>query len=469
MTLTLTQCLRILWCRKWLVLLLFLIVSGLGMGVVMSSAKQYTAKASLVLDVRPDPILGPLASPVDVATQVEMIRSDKVATRVVHVLGITSQAAAIEEWRRSTEGKRVPVERFYASLLQRGLVVEPVRLSNIIHVSFTAPDSAFSAAAANAFAQAAIDTAIELKAEPSRQSAEWFQKHLAELRNRLESAQQALTKYQQQKGMVISDGQMDQETARLNLLTQQLADAQASLAGMSSGTTEDFSPDILVSSSVLSLKAQISTQEALLSEKERVWGPNHPDRLAVESRIGSLSKQLAIESERVRGGTRTVVSSAAHKVGVLKASIEEQKKRVLSLRFERDKAAVLLRDVAAAQRAYDEAGHRVSEFSAGGQTQDSSLRWLSQAVEPFHTSQKKWVIGFTVSVLGGMCVAMGIGLLIELIDRRVRSVEDLSIMAGAPVLAVLEPQASKRPPWRALSLDRSPKKRTDVPLLGARG
>ena len=436
--------------------------------VVAWSPKQYTAEASLVLDVRPDPILGPLASPVDVATQVEMIRSDKVAARVVQMLSIASQASAIEEWRRSTEGKRVPMERFYASLLQRSLVVEPVRLSNIIRVNFTSPDSAFSAAAANAFAQAAIDTALELKAEPSRQSAEWFQKHLTERRNRLESSQESLTKYQQQKGMVISDGQMDQETARLNLLTQQLADAQAMLAGMSTGTPEDSSPDILSSNAVLSLKAQVSTQQALLSEKESVWGPNHPDRLAIESRIKSLSKELAIESERVRGGTRSVVSTAAHKVGILKASLEEQKKRVLSLRFERDKAAVLLRDVAAAQHAYDEANRRVSEFSAGGQTQDSSLRWLSQAVEPFQTSQKKWVIGVTVSVLGGMLLAVGLGLLTEIMDRRVRSVEDLSIMAGAPVLTVLGPQVSRRPPWRALPQGGGGQQRPDVPLLGAR-
>ena len=257
MQMSLPQYLRAIWARKWLALFLFLTVASAGIAVVLNMPKVFTAEASLVVDVRPDPILGPLATPIDIATQVEIFKSDKVATRAVQLLGMDKDPKALEQWRQSTEGKRVPLERFFAGLLQRGLTVEPVRLSNVISVTYTSGDSAFSAAAANAFAQSAIDTSIELKAEPAKQSAEWFEKKSKELRARFEQAQAELTKYQQARGIIINDGQMDQETARLNLLTQQLADAQATQAGITLGNATESSPDVLASSSVLSIKAQL--------------------------------------------------------------------------------------------------------------------------------------------------------------------------------------------------------------------
>lgn len=468
MTMSFLQYLKIVWGRKWIVLPLFLLSTSVGVTLVLNMPKQYTAEASLVVDVRPDPVLGPLASPVDMATHIEIFKSDKVATRAVQLLGMDTQLGAIEQWRKSTEGKKIPLERFFATLLQRSLTVEPVRLSNVINVTFTSPDSLFAAAAANAFAQAAIDTSIELKAEPSKQSAEWFQKHLTDLRGQLEEAQGRLTKYQQDKGMLISDGQLDQETARLNLLSQQLADAQAMYAGIMTGSAGDSSPDVMASGSVMSIKSQLSTQEALLSEKASVWGPNHPERVAVESRIAGLKSQLAIESDRVRGGTRTVVSSAARKVSVLRASLEEQKRKILSLRFERDKAAVLLRDVAAAQRAYDEAGKRFSDFSAGGQTKDSSLRLLSRAVEPFASSSKKLVVGLAVSVMGGLLFGIAVGVGWELLDRRIRCLEDMAVMCGVPVIGVLSAEGEKRASFRPLAIGPSVGQRPGLPLLGAR-
>ena len=466
MTMSFSQYLRAVWSRKWLALFLFVVVAAAGSAVVRSMPNAFTAEASLVVDVRPDPILGPLATPIDIATQVEIFKSDKVATRAVQLLGMDKDPKALEQWRQFTDGKKIPLERFFAGLLQRSLTVEPVRLSNVISVTFTSPDAAFSAAAANAFAQAAIDTSIELKAEPAKQSAEWFEKRSKELRVRFEQAQANLTKYQQAKGIIISDGQMDQETARLNLLTQQLADAQATQAGIMLGNSTDSSPDVMASSSVLTIKSQLSVQESLLSEKAGVWGPNHPERISAEARIATLQKQLATESGRVRSGSGTMVATAAKKVALLSASIEQQKKKVLALRFERDNASVLLRDVESAQKAYEESSKHASDYNAGGDTKDASLRLLSRAVEPFATSRKKLFVGMAASIIAGLLLAIGVPIGLEILDRRIRSAEDMSDIYGVPVIAVLRPEGSRLPTYRQMTVGPDGTNRPNVPLIG---
>ena len=71
-----SQYLRIIWARKWLVLALLVVISAAGSAVTMYLPKQYTAETSLVVEMRIDPALGALApalaAPSYMATQIEI-------------------------------------------------------------------------------------------------------------------------------------------------------------------------------------------------------------------------------------------------------------------------------------------------------------------------------------------------------------------------------------------------------------
>jgi len=159
----LTQYLRIIWARKWIVLALFVLIAAAGIATTMLLPRQYTAETSLVVEMRIDPALGALApalaAPSYMATQVEILRSERVASRAVKILGVERSAAAVAQWREATQAK-ISLERYFAGVLQRGLNVEPGRGSSIINLSFTAGDPIFAQAAANAFAQAYQDVSV---------------------------------------------------------------------------------------------------------------------------------------------------------------------------------------------------------------------------------------------------------------------------------------------------------------------
>ncbi len=469
MPMSLRQYLRVVWARKWLVLLLFGVTAVVGSAIALSLPRVFSAEAALVVDVRPDPVLN-IAAPADMATQIEILKSDKVATRAVQILGMDKNPEAREQWLAATEGKKVPLERFFASMLQRSMLAEPVRLSNVVLVTFYAPDSAFAAAAANAFGQAVIDISIELKAEPAKQDVIRYTEQAKELRLSLEAAQGRLTKYQQDKGIVITDGQMDQENMRLNALSNDLATAQADAAGqVARSYGGDAGQTVSTSPAVQAIRAQLSAQEAILSGSAGVWGPSHPERLAVEARIAGFKRQLAAEIGRA-GQVDSASSVAANrKVAILKANLEEQKKKVLSLRFERDQASVLLKDVETAQRAYEEAGKRISEAIVRSGSTQANISFLTRAVEPFSRSNKKTVVGLFASIVGGLVLGVGVVIGLELLDRRVRGAEDMTFMYGVPVIGVLRPEGSKQPIFRQLSLgpNQDPHK-PNMPLLGAR-
>lgn len=464
------QYLRIVWARKWLALSLFLLTAAVGIGITLTQRKIYTAETSLIVEMRLDPALGALApalaAPSYMATQIEILRSERVASRAVKLLGVERSAAAVEEWREATQAK-IPLDRYFADVLSRGLGVEPARGSNLINISYSAPDPLFAQAAANAFAQAYMDVSVDLRVAPARQSANFLDEQTKTLRANLEQAQTRLSKFQQNKGIVVTDERMDQENARYNALIGQLASAQAERVETSTrqrNTGGETSPDVLSSGAIQGLKSQLVSAQTKLTEISNIVGKNHPSRVQLESQIRELTDQLGAETRRVAGGTTTVNRGSGQKVGELQSMVDQQKKNVLALRSDRDQISVYQRDVDAAQRAYDAVGQRLSQLNLEGQNNQANTRLLSPAVEPLKPSRQKTLVGVVGSLLGGALLGMLAALGLELLNRRVRAPEDLLVVPGVPVIGVLHPANSKKPVFRRLLMAQAPAGR---PLLAA--
>jgi len=471
---TLKQYLRILWARKWLVLGVFALITAVGVAITFLLPRQYVAQSSLIVEMRIDPALGAiapaLAMPSYLQTQIEVIRSERTASRVVKILGVERSAAAVQQWRDATKAK-IPLDRYFANLLQRGLSVEPASGSNVLNIYFTSPDPIFAQAAANAFAQAYMDISVELRVAPARQSAAFLDEQTKILRTNLEQAQARLSKYQQEKGFVATDEKVDQETARYNALVAQLAGAQAERVEAetrqrNSGT--EFSPDVLGSGQVQGLKAQLAAAQTKLTELSTIVGANHPSRIQLESQIKELRSQIAAETRRVSGGASTLTRASNQKFEELKALVEQQKKNVLALRADRDQMAVYVRDVETAQRAYDTITSRVGQFTLESQNNQANTRILSPAVEPLDPSRPKVLNAILVTLMAAIAAAVGLAILLELLDRRVRDADDLMAIPGVPVLGVLRPPGSRRMVFRRL-LAGTPLLAPPTPLLAGPG
>lgn len=166
---TLQQFLFILRARARLALMILMVTVLTTFVVSLVLPKQYTASTAVVIDVKsPDPVAGVflpgMITPGYMATQVDIIGSDRVAQRVVKLLRLDQNADVRQQWQDTTEG-RGKLEVWLGDLLQKNLDVKPSRESNVINIAYTASDPAFAAALANAFVQAYIEVNLELKVD----------------------------------------------------------------------------------------------------------------------------------------------------------------------------------------------------------------------------------------------------------------------------------------------------------------
>ncbi len=461
---------------RWLVVLgVIVVITGAAAAVSLTLPKQYRATASVVIDAKPDPVTammyGGVGNPAVLATQVDIIRSERVAQKVVRGLKLAENDAVRAQWQQSTGGQGSP-EVWLAGTLQRNLDVQPSRESSVITVTYQAPDPRFAAALANAFVKATIETSLELRVDPARQYSSFFEQRAREAREALEAAQAKVSRFQKEQGILATDERLDVENMRLNELSSQVVALQA-ISGESNsrerqaqGASGERLQEVLANPLISGLKGDLSRAEARLKELNQRLGDNHPQVVEARASIGELEKRIAEETRRVTGGVGVTGTINRQREAQLREQLEAQRAKLLRMKAVRDEGAVLVRDVENAQRSYDAVLARLTQSSLESQTTQSNVNLLSAASVPLAHASPRVALNVLVALFIGTLLAVGTAVLLELLDRRVRSPEDLAIALALPVIGVLpQPDGKVTPRVRNRS---SMKERLLQPRIGAR-
>lgn len=443
---TFRQFLSILIARKWLFLAVLLAVLIPAVVISLLLPKQYTATASVVVDAKPDPLSAiafqSMTNPAVMATQVDIIQSDRVARRVVRALKLVENAQIREQWQDATQGEG-DIETWLVARFQKELDVKPSRESSVINISYRAPDPRFAAGLANAFVQAYIDTAVDLRVDPAKQYSTFFDNRAKEARDALEQAQNRLSAFQRDSGVVMTDERMDIENQRLNELSSQLVILQ-SLAGeatsrqaQANAGSADKMQEITSNPVVSSLRADLSRQEARLQELSARLGDRNPQVVELKASITELRERIDSEVKRLSAGVGVSGSISRQREAQTRAELEAQRSKVLRMKQVRDEGALILRDVENAQRAYDAILQRLTQTSLESQATSSNVSLLNSAVPPLEPSSPRVFLNSVLALFVGLLMATGVGLGAELRDRRVRDTDDIEGLLGLPVIGLL--------------------------------
>ncbi len=416
--------------------------------------KSYKATVALLVDAKDEQslssVLRPLVLPQErlsyMQTQVDILTSRKVARKVVEDLKLAQSPPMPAASEKDAAGGRAVEDRQVESLLRK-LKVETSQ-SNVLQASFTSPDARFSAQVANAFAKAYVDTMLELRVEPTREAAAWFDERLKGLRANLEDAQAKLTDYHKQQGIVSADERSDVEITRLGALSEEVTKAQEQTFQWNSreqqarkslerGGPPDRLPEVLDNAFIQKLKADLLQAEMKLQELASQYGSNHPQYQRQLSGVQSLREKLDAEMKKVVSGVEGSARQSRQRQADLTKAMVEQRTRVLGLKEHRNELTLLRRNVESAERAYDTAMQRSVVSQVESRANQTNVTVLNPAVVPSEPSSPKIGLNVVLSLIVGTMLGIGTVVLMEMSDRRVRSRNDLDNAWNVPSLGVL--------------------------------
>ncbi len=426
---SLLQFFSILRARRNVALLILLATLAVAMAWVFTRQANFTARAPVLVDVRTDPTnvtpLQGMVAPSFMTTQIDIVKSDRVADRVVKML--PADQAPLKGLREEAQKNAAP-PAWIAHTLRQRLEVKPARESNIINIAWTGRSPAEAALVANAFAQAYLETSLEIRTDPARKYADWFDEQVKASRVKLEQAQTRLSEFQQKSGLLSSDERGDFEAARLTALSQQLMQAQGGGRG-GSVAASDASP------LVNNLRQDLARMEAKVGQASANMGANHPSMQQMQSELAAMRSRLAQESSRVGAVGDSSAASSRARERALQSAMQEQKNRVLSMNKQRGELNLLQRDVDTAQKAFEAVSASAAQSRLQAMSTQTNVMRLASAVEPLDPTGPSASQALMVAFVAGTLLAIAGALMLELMNRRVRSASDLSSVTQLPILA----------------------------------
>lgn len=439
-----SQLFFIILARRKIILLTLVVTMSTTLLISLLLPKTYKAVATLLLTHKgADPITGVVLREGlmsrDIATQMDVIKSSRVALMVVDQLKLDQNESVKEQFEDS--GDESNIRDWLVAFLLENLGVEPSRESSVIRINFKGADPVFVAVMANAFANAYQEISVRLTVEPSQKAAVYFTDQINVLRDRLKAVQKKLSQYQQEKGIVNVDHRLDVETGRLNELSSQLVLAQGALMGATPGQDNDNlggkGHSIVTNTLINNLKVGLSQAESKFSDISQKLGSNHPSYAGAKAEVEKLRLEL---NRHIRATSHNAIKREAE----IRAALEEQKTKVLALNRARDELQLIVREVEGAQQAYNSAMQRLNQTSLEGQSDLSSVSLLDPAIAPATPHSPELLLNMVISVFLGTILGLGFGVLAEMLDRRIRSAEDLMEVLQVPVLGVMEWGAPKQ-------------------------
>jgi chain length determinant protein EpsF len=446
----LNQFLLALRARRKAFLMVFAAVVVTAIAVAFVVPKKYVATATVLIDARDQQTMEPLRlsgreRAAHIATQIDLIKSPRVARQVVRDLKLAQRPGVREAWEQATGGAGNLEDWLAEQLLEE--VVAEVPGSNVLSITFSAREAGEAAAVANAIAQAYLDTSLALRTEPTREAANWFDQQLAGLRAQVTQAQNRLAAYQKSKGITFTDERGDVEATRLTELMAAYATARNAAheaqirykqaEQVAATGTPDAMAEIMGSAPITEARAALARAETALVTGAADLGPNHPVYQRLERDVKAQRARLDAEMKKVVAALGVAAEQAQRREAELKKAVADQNARIHANRDSRSAMAVLVRDVENAQRAYDAVLTRYTTNRIESRASMTNVALLSPAIEPIKPAHPKIPLISALALVIGLLLAAAVVYVLEILDRRVRSRSDLEARLAVPSLGLL--------------------------------
>ncbi len=436
--LSLSQVLSIVWAYRKLTILIVLVVLSLTALVMAMLPRTYTAMVTLMVNYEVNDPLNGKELPVRqissyIATQVELMQTPELLLTVVDRLDLTQN----KNYTQGYSGDSGTLRQWVAAKLNKTLAIyRGQQGSQLIYVTYSSSDRNEAAQVANTVAEVYKEQDYMRSTGPPSERTKRYAVQLEELKTKVDQAQKDVTAFHQRNGLIDQGDKADVDVVLLSTLEGRLLEAQNErrTADARASGDQSVSDQVLSSTEVQSLKKELAAQELRLAQLNWIYTPQHPEIMELESLIVSTRRSLATALRSYSANASAGLSVAQRLEQNLQQAVAEQRSKVLATGQLHDEATKYLLALQSAQTVYKRAleGYDQIMFASSGNYTNVAL--VSRATPPVKASKPRMLRGlFLGAVLAGI-LGLGIPLVYELFNRRVRCRDDLERHHGIPVL-----------------------------------
>jgi len=416
------QFLRIFWARRN-VTLAAMVATFIGAFIVVLIVQpRYEATSRVLLNmlVRPDPVTGEVmnargAGPF-IDAQTELIKDYSVTGRVVDQSGWLSDPSRIRAYSRRPASDTRDFRRWLAQTVADNTVVKVIGSGTVLEITYKGPTPQIAAIGAEVLRQAYLDQSLAVRRDAAAKNAAFYSKQADAARALADTAESAKAAYEKSTGIIMQGRDTDLDSDRL-----------ASLSGQA------LAPQMAAPAPQSTAALQLAEIDAQLAEASKRLGPNHPEIIGLKAKREAIGRVAAQEA----AASRAMMSGQAGAAAISRA-LQEQKSRVISQSEQVEKLRQLQSEADLRREQYRTASAKAGQYTVEAAVTDTGLAPLGVVVTPAKPAFPNKPLMMGGSVVLGLAMGLALSLLLELLNRRVRSVDDLQLSDEIHCIGVVE-------------------------------
>jgi polysaccharide biosynthesis transport protein len=465
------ECLRIVFKRKWLILSIAIAIVSIGALRSLMITPMYTATVRIQIDAKPIKIIegGQVESSEGgsdfLRTQIELLRSTAVAERVVSLARLAddpdffkprefSFLDAIRSLLRgaaaqgNSEPDKAMLAQMAAYMVVGSMSVRVVPGSRIVDVSYTDPVPGRAQRVANVYADAFIASNLDKRFQANVYAKAFLEDQLAQLKVRLEEAEQAVIAFAEKEEFVITN-------EKSSIAESNLTSANAALGAVISERIKAEQlwrqvenvdalnlPQFLLNPVIQGLRASRNTLDGEYKEKLQTFKPGYPAMVQLLSRMKEIDRQIATEVKAIKESHKAAYEQAQQQESEMRARIESLRVETLDLQRRGIQYNNLKREANTLRTLYEGMLQRYKEVDVAGGTGANNIFVVDKASPPGTPSSPNLSRSLLLSLMLGLGGGFGVAFLLERLDDAIRAPDELERLTGVPTLGVI-PKVAK--------------------------
>lgn len=434
--------------RRWVWMALILVVGFAAGGAFLHLREPiYRARATVL-------VASQKISEQFVQATVETDQLEKVSAILGELLSRRHLAAMIEEHALYTAADGTdPLTMEEKVDLMRGQILIGQDRSNsggqaasstatAFEVLFSDHDPVKAAQVANDLAAGFTDSHLRMRSRQARLTTEFLRRELTQTEKELSELERKITVFKQTyRGQLPSElptnlGRLDRLQSQRQSLALQIAEAESRLATLAASGT-DLDPD--------SPEAILRSLQRRYKEQRSLYTEDHPNVVSLTSQIAMLNEQIADRPNSEGARVGSTEAEAAHltlielrrQLAETIAEYEELDRRVALVPERHEELAAMEQRAEILQESHREFLRKVNQAElaeAVESAQQGERATILDAAFPPARPESSPLIAMAAILIGSIGAAVGIAILLELIDSVLVTSDEIERKYGLPVL-----------------------------------
>lgn len=395
-----------------------------------------------------------LTNPLD--TEAEIIRSYPIAEKTITNLKLSDK-----------HGKLLEIDEFLDKLK-----VKTVRGTDILSISYSSSDYKEAAAVVNSVMEHYLENNIRLNQTQAMAAKKFLNKQLPEAEARVLKSEKTLRQFKEQNKIVALEQEAITGVEKLSDLSDQITQAQSNLADVQTrlqhlqrqlklnSLSAVDTVNLSQSKGVQQLLTEYQKAENELTVATTRYTNEHPTVAHLSAKVVALKKQLEAQISENAGSQQSVTkqnlqmgelkqtltaqlvqsdverSALGNRIKVLQNAYILTQKRLSVLPQLQEKQQQLERQLQVARATYEELLKRSQEVDVAVNQNVGNARIVSKALVPKKVNSKI-ILHLALGGFLGILLAVGTTLMLEAIDKSVKTPEQIQHLLGYPLIGTI--------------------------------